>query len=301
VETTGQQLRFQQGAMVALNGNTGEVRAMVGGVDYAESQYNRATQAARQPGSTFKVFAYAAALQRGMSPHQSFSCAPMSWQGRSFRGCERSGDRSSVDMYRGLAQSENVVALRIARQVGLNDIIELAHQLGIRSELTPSPGLVLGGNEVNLLELTGAYTAFADGGVRHAPHTIVRIWDSSNCTNPQKPTTCREVYDVSQKRGQQVLEPEVAQTMTELLQGVVETGTGKAAAMDAHNGQMAAGKTGTTDRSRDLWFVGYLPKTKLLTGVWLGNDDNQPTYGSSAQAAQLWGKFTSQVRSQATE
>lgn len=301
VKTTGKQLQFQQGAMVALDGNTGEIRAMVGGVDYTESQYNRATQAARQPGSTFKVFTYAAALQEGMSPHQTFSCAPLSWQGRRFRGCERSGERSSVDMYQGLAQSENVVALRIARQVGLDDIIELAHRLGIGSELNPSPGLVLGGSEVNLLELTGAYTAFADGGVRHTPHTIVRIWDSRNCANSQKLTTCREVYDVSQKQGQQVLDPEVAQTITDLLQGVVETGTGKAAAIDVDRSPLAAGKTGTTDRSRDLWFIGYLPKQKLLTGVWLGNDDNQPTYGSSAQAAKLWSQFTSQVRSEALD
>jgi 1A family penicillin-binding protein len=295
VETTGKQLQFQQGAMVALNGSTGEIRAMVGGVDYTQSQYNRATQATRQPGSTFKVFTYAAALEQGMSPHQTFSCAPLAWQGRMFRGCERSGERSSVDMYQGLAQSENVVALRIAKQVGLDRVINLAHRMGIRSELSPSPGLVLGSNEVNLLELTGAYTAFVDRGVRHPPHTIVRIWDSSDCTNPEKPTTCRQVYDVSQKKGQQVLEPDVAQTMTDLLQEVVDTGTGKAAAIDSNKSQAAAGKTGTTDRSRDLWFVGYLPKTKLLTGVWLGNDNNQPTYSSSTQAAQLWGKFTNQV------
>lgn len=297
VATTGKQLRFRQGALVALNGKTGEVRAMVGGVDYTQSQYNRATQASRQPGSTFKVFAYATALQAGISPKQTFSCDSLAWQGRSFRGCERSGGRSSVDMYRGLAQSENVVALRIAQQVGLDRIIELAHRMGIRSELTPAPGLVLGGSEVNLLELTGAYTALVDGGMRHSPHTIVRIWDSSNCTNPQKPTTCREVYDVSQKQGQRVLDPEVAATMTDLLQGVVETGTGKAAALGAKSNQSVAGKTGTTDRSRDLWFVGYLPENQLLTGVWLGNDNNQPTFGSSSQAAQLWGKFVSQVQS----
>ncbi|WP_071517242.1 PBP1A family penicillin-binding protein [Geitlerinema sp. PCC 9228] len=295
--TTGQRLRFQQGALVALNGKTGAVRAMVGGADYAKSQYNRATQAARQPGSTFKAFAYAAALQSGISPHNTYSCEPLFWQGRSFRGCERSGGRDRVDMYRGLAQSENVIALRIAQQVGLQPIIELAHTMGIRSELTPAPGLVLGSSEVTLLELTGAYTAFVDSGVRHIPHTILRVWDSSNCTNPQKPSTCREIYNGSHKRGQQVLDPGVAQTMTELLRGVVERGTGTAAAAAADSRSGILGKTGTTDRNRDLWFVGYLSERQLLAGVWLGNDDNQPTYGSSAQAAQLWGKFVRQLPS----
>jgi membrane peptidoglycan carboxypeptidase len=291
VETTGARLGFSQGAIVSYDANDGEIIAMAGGVDYRKSQFNRATQAMRQPGSTFKTIAYTAALNAGISPGKSYSCAPLFWQGRSFRGCERSS--GSTDMYRGLAQSENVIALRIARDVGLNRVVQMARRLGIESELDAVPGLVLGQSEVTLLEMTGAFGVLANRGVKNPPRAVQRILDSSDCQDRNNLDTCRVIYDYEQdaNTGRQVIPTDVADTMTVLLQGVVQGGTGSSASL----GFGEAGKTGTTNNNVDLWFVGYLPSDGLTTGVWLGNDDNSPTGGSSAQAAQLWGSYMGKV------
>jgi membrane peptidoglycan carboxypeptidase len=267
------------------------VLAMVGGVNFQQSQFNRATQAYRQPGSTFKIFTYATALEQGISPGTTYSCAPLDWQGQSFEGC-RSG-AGSLDMYGGLAESENVVALRIAQQVGLNSVIQTARRMGISSKLEAVPGMVLGQNEVNLLELTGAYSVLANQGVRHSPHLINRILDSSDCKNLNDHRTCRVIYDAQQDAAanQTVLPPQIAETMTSLLQGVVQSGTGRGAAL----GLGEAGKTGTTNDYVDLWFVGYIPSRSLTTGIWFGNDDNSPTSGTSGDAAQLWGDYMRRI------
>ncbi|MEO0948181.1 MAG: transglycosylase domain-containing protein, partial [Cyanobacteria bacterium J06641_5] len=156
ISTQGQRFGFTQGAIVTLDGSTGEVLALVGGAGYQDSQFDRATQAQRQPGSTFKLFAYAAALEAGIPVTQTYSCAPLAWQGQQYRGCERAGGQSAVDMYWGMVQSENAVALRIARDVGLRQVVQTARSLGIRSELQAVPGLVLGQSETNVLEMTGA-------------------------------------------------------------------------------------------------------------------------------------------------
>jgi 1A family penicillin-binding protein len=291
IATTGAARGFSQGALVTLDANTGEVLAMVGGLDFNQSQFNRATQALRQPGSTFKLFPYAAAIEQGISPGTTYSCAPLNWQGQFFEGC-RSGS-GSLDMYSGLARSENVTALRIAQAVGLDAVVQTARRLGIRSTLDPVPGMVLGQNEVTVLELTSAYAVVANGGVRHRPHTITRILDSSDCTNLDDRTTCRVIYDAEQdpEMNVPVLQPQVANTLTTLLQGVVEAGTGQSAFL----GYGEAGKTGTTNDYVDLWFVGFVPSRALVTGIWLGNDDNTPTAGSSGDAAQLWGDYMRQV------
>ncbi|HEY9660206.1 MAG TPA: penicillin-binding transpeptidase domain-containing protein, partial [Allocoleopsis sp.] len=291
VTNNGAVLGYSQGALMTLNAATGDVLALVGGVDYQQSQFNRATQAMRQPGSTFKVFAYTTALEDGISPGTSFSCAPLDWGGQYFEGCRSGG--GSLDMYSGIAGSENVIALRIAQEVGLDNVAQIAHRMGIQSELNPVPGLVLGQSEVTLLELTGAYGVLANQGVRNRPHTINRILDSSDCTNPDDRNTCRIIYEYGQnaEANVPVLDASVANTMTTLLQGVVQGGTGSSAAL----GLGEAGKTGTTNDSVDLLFVGYIPSQSLVTGVWLGNDDNTPTGGSSANAAQLWHDYMSQV------
>lgn len=291
IATTGAASGFSQGALVTLDAGTGEVRALVGGADFTESQFNRATQALRQPGSTFKVFAYAAALQSGIPPGTTFSCSDLNWE-QFFRGCERTG-AGQADMYTGLALSENVIALRVAREVGLNRMVQTAKQMGITSTLDPVPGLVLGQSEVTLLELTGAYGVFSNDGVWNSPHLIRRILDSGDCADPADRQTCRVIYDASQnaKSNQVALSPEVAATMTDLLQGVVQSGTGRA----AYLGLGEAGKTGTNNDNRDLWFVGYVPRRNLVTGIWFGNDDNSPTSGSSGQAAELWGDYMGQV------
>jgi membrane peptidoglycan carboxypeptidase len=292
VENAGASAGFSQGAVVTLNSTTGEVLALVGGVDYLQSQFNRATQALRQPGSTFKIFTYAAALERGISGDKTYSCAPLSWGGQSYSGCERTS--GSADMYRGLALSENAIALRIAQQdVGLDNVVQMARRLGITSELRSNPGLVLGESEVNVLQLTGAFGVLANRGLGNRPHVIKRIIDSSDCKDRNNFNSCRVIYDY-QKDGianRQLVSEAVADTMTDMLQGVVRGGTGSSAAL----GLGEAGKTGTTNDNRDLWFVGYIPSQQLVTGVWLGNDDNSPTAGGSANAAQLWGEYMRQV------
>ncbi|MEA5535046.1 PBP1A family penicillin-binding protein [Crocosphaera sp. XPORK-15E] len=287
VKTQGPNYGFSQGAMVTLDTKTGEILALVGGTDYKQSQFNRATQAKRQPGSTFKVFAYAAALEQGISPGKSYSCGGIRWQGQAYKPCERSS--GAADMYRGLAQSENTIALQIAREVGLNRVVEMAQRLGVKSELEAVPGLVLGQSETTVLEMTGAYSAFANDGVWNRPHAIRRILDGSDCTDDNNWQTCREIYTFDQDNSgtQQAMSPPVAQTMTVMLRGVVSGGTGRGASI----GLGEAGKTGTTDKAVDLWFVGYIPSRHLATGIWLGNDDNSATRGSSGQAAALWGDY----------
>ncbi|MDJ1178803.1 transglycosylase domain-containing protein [Roseofilum sp. BLCC_M91] len=287
IATTGESFNFDQGAVVTLDSQTGEILALSGGKNYRQSQFNRAVQAYRQPGSTFKVFAYAAALDEGISPWKTYSCAPLTWQGQSYRGCERSG--GMIDMAVAMAQSENSVALRIAQDVGLDDVVRMARMLGINADLKPVPGLILGESEVTPLEMTGAFAVFANAGVYHRPHAIRRILDSSDCTVPDQPDTCRVIYDYAQdpKANRTVLSPDIAQMMTTLLQGAIGQGTGG----NAYLGWGEAGKTGTTNDGVDLWFIGYIPSRSLVTGIWLGNDDNTPTYGSSAQAAQVWGDY----------
>jgi 1A family penicillin-binding protein len=291
VDTQGKTYRFSQGAIVTLDTRTGEILAMVGGRDYQQSQFNRATQARRQPGSTFKVFAYAAAIERGISPHKVYSCEAWRWQGQAYKPCERVS--GGADMYLGLAQSENVIALKVARDGGLKNTVDMAQRLGVNSPLQVVPGLVLGQSEVTVLEMTGAYAAFATQGVWNRPHAIKRILDGGDCEDMNDHQTCRVIYSLEEDDAASIraISPALAQTMTALMRGVVQNGTGRAATL----GLGEAGKTGTTDRAVDLWFIGYITSRNLATGIWLGNDDNSPTSGSSAQAAALWGKYMREV------
>jgi len=292
VKNSGPTYGFSQGAIVTLDSSTGAVLALTGGVDYQTSQFNRATQAQRQPGSTFKVFTYTAAIEQGISPGKSYSCAPLTWNGQNYHGCEHTNS-TSIDMYGGLALSENVIALRIAAEVGLNNLMRMAQRLGVASPLNPVPGLVIGQSEVNVLEMTGAFGAISNRGVWNRPHLISRILDSSDCRDRNNLKTCRVIYSFNQGNEvrEQVLRPEVADVMTDLLRGVIQHGTGRSASI----GMGEAGKTGTTNDNVDLWFIGFIPSRQIVTGVWLGNDDNSPTSGNSGKAAQLWGNYMSQV------
>ncbi|AFZ37205.1 FHA modulated glycosyl transferase/transpeptidase [Stanieria cyanosphaera PCC 7437] len=291
VTEDGSRYGYSQGAIVTLDSETGQIIALVGGADYNQSQFDRATQAKRQPGSTFKMFAYTSAIEQGINPNNKYSCAPVSWKGQEYRGCERSS--GEINMYRGLEQSENAVALRVAQDIGLNRVIEMARRFGINSSLTESPGLVLGESEVSVLEMTGAYGALANDGIWHRPHAINRILDGSDCENPNDWQTCREIYSFTSdsQNSREVVSEAVAERMTYMLKQVIADGTGKAA--DISQGE--AGKTGTTDNSVDLWFIGYVPKKNLVTGIWLGNDDNSATKGSSWQAATLWGNYMRKI------
>ncbi|MBE9070584.1 transglycosylase domain-containing protein [Leptolyngbya cf. ectocarpi LEGE 11479] len=292
IANLGDRYGFSQGALVTVQSSTGEIQALVGGADYSLSQFNRASQAVRQPGSTFKIFAYASALEQGISPSNSFGCGDFNWGGQYYQGCRSGG--GSLDMYSGFARSENVVALRIAREAGLDNIANLARTMGIESELDPVPGMVLGQSGVTPLEMTGAVGAIANNGVWNRPHGIQRVLDSSDCADSRDRNTCRVIFDFnanSPDANQDVLTPSTASTMTTLMRGTVDGGTGSA----AYLGLGEAGKTGTTNDNVDLWFVGFVPSADLVTGIWLGNDNNDPTYGSSSQAAQLWSNYMGQV------
>ncbi|AFY35157.1 transglycosylase domain-containing protein [Calothrix sp. PCC 7507] len=292
VKNSGASFGFSQGAIVTLDSSTGAILAMVGGTDYKTSQFNRAVQAKRQPGSTFKIFAYTAAIQQGISASKSYSCAPLTWQGFTYKPC-RAGADTSFDIATGLALSENPIALRVAKEIGLDKVVAMAERLGVKSPLDPVPGLVLGQSVVDVLEMTGAFGAIGNRGVWNRPHAITRILDSSSCSDPKDTKTCRVIYSFDQDKdaNKRVLPNGVAEEMTSLMRGVVSRGTGRSAAI----GLGEAGKTGTTNNNVDLWFIGFIPNRRLVTGVWLGNDNNSPTSGSSAQAAQLWGNYMGRI------
>ncbi|MGL6344015.1 MAG: penicillin-binding transpeptidase domain-containing protein, partial [Waterburya sp.] len=220
-----------------------------------------------------------------------YSCDPMLWQGQQYRGCERSS--GDIDMYQGVAQSENVTALRVAQEVGLNQVIDVAQRLGVSSPLVEAPGVVIGQSETSVLEMTGAYSTIANDGIWNKPHAINRILDGSDCKDSRDRDSCREIYnfDGDKQTVRDAISQDVTDQLTEMLQISAEDGTGKAAYIDGDE----AGKTGTTDDNVDLWFIGYIPKQDLVTGVWLGNDDNSPTTGSSYQAASLWGRYMKQA------
>lgn len=290
VANAGSSYRFSQGGIVTLDSKTGIVKAMVGGVNYQKSQFNRAVDAQRQPGSTFKLFGYAAAIEGGISPGKSYSCDPLSWGGRRFPGCNH-GASGAANMYTGFTLSENVTALRVARDIGLPKVLETAAKMGIKSKLDEVPAVILGQSVVNMLEITGAYGAVADRGIWHKPRVIKRVYDTSNCDLKQI-RTCRVMYDATKDtQSKRVLAASSADTLTTMMRSVVTNGTGKNAAI----GLGEVGKTGTTDDNVDLWFIGFIPDRQVVTGVWLGNDNNSPTNGSSAQAAQLWGNYMGSV------
>ncbi len=291
IDSNGKRYNFSQGAIATVDSRNGEIIALVGGKDYGQSQFNRATQAQRQPASTFKVFAYTAALENKASPSKTYSCSSLRWQGIQYKACERLS--GAVSMAQGLALSENAIALRVAQEVGLDKVVNTAQRLGIQSPLNPVPGLVLGQSEVNVLEITGAYTAFANEGLWSRPHAINVIRDGRDCQDFDDYRTCTQVYHFNQlgDEQKQVLDKNIASNMNRMLQQVVSSGTGKA----AYLGRGEAGKTGTTNKGVDLWFIGYVPQDNLVTGVWLGNDDNKPTNSSSSQAALLWGKYMKKI------
>jgi membrane peptidoglycan carboxypeptidase len=290
VTNAGGSYRFSQGGILTLDSSTGIVKAMVGGVNYQQSQFNRAIDAQRQPGSTFKLFGYAAALEGGISPGKTYSCDPLSWGGRTFPACNH-GASGSANMYTGFALSENAIALRVARDIGLSKTIETAQKMGIKSKLEEVPALMLGQSVVNMLEMTGAYGAVANRGIWQRPRVIKRVYDTTNCDLKQV-SKCRVMYDATKdSQSKRVLSASSADTLTSMMREVITNGTGKNAAI----GLGEVGKTGTTNDNVDLWFIGFIPDKKTITSVWLGNDDNSATKGSSAQAAQLWGDYMGAV------
>jgi peptidoglycan glycosyltransferase len=291
IKQEGRSYKFSSGAVVTLDSSTGGILAMVGGLDYKTSQFNRAVQAQRQPGSTFKLFTYTAAMEAGISPETTYSCDSLRWEGFTYKPCRTQASELSIAT--GLALSENPIALRVAKQIGLDRVAAMAKRLGIKSPLQEVPGLVIGQSVVNVLEMTGAFGAISNKGIWNRPHAISRILDSSDCRDRSDLKTCRVIYSFDQDAGanKRVLKNDVAETMTGLLRGVITSGTGRSAAI----GEGEAGKTGTTNNNVDLWFIGFIPSRQVVTGIWLGNDNNSPTAGSSAQAAELWGSYMGKI------
>jgi membrane peptidoglycan carboxypeptidase len=276
-----------QGAVVVLDSRSGGILAIAGGRDYQQSQFNRASMALRQPGSTFKLVPYLLALERGSRPGDGVSCSPLRWRGQLFE----SGCGGTISMSRALAISSNTAALRIARKVGLEAVVSKARDLGITSPLDAVPGLALGQSEVTLLELTAAYAAVANDGVWHAPSTIRRLTDAEGCSSEgegEAEKGCRSRAGRSTTSGgRRVMKAATAKSLQSMLRGVVQGGTGSAASL----GGKEWGKTGTTNEARDLLFVGSDPKHQRVIGIWLGNDDNRPTRATSAMAAALWAEI----------
>jgi penicillin-binding protein 1A len=254
-----------QGALIALDPSNGHIKAMVGGYDFSVSQFNRAVQAKRQPGSAFKPVIYAAALEKGFNASDVLLDTPMvytdprsrkKWRPQNFSH-EFSG---TVTLRRALEKSLNVPTVRLLQDLGIEYSIDLARRLGIRSRLNPYLSLALGTSEVSLLELSAAYGAFAAQGVYSKPIGITRVYDRNG-----------RLLERHEPEQQIALDEESAYLITYLLQGVVQSGTGQVAlALE----RPVAAKTGTTDDYSDAWFVGYTPE--LVAGAWVGYDDRLP-------------------------
>ncbi len=264
---------FAQGALVAIDPKTGEIRAMVGGTDFKKSQFNRATQAQRQPGSSFKTLVYATAIAAGFSPNDGYMDATYSVDGYQPKNYSKK-HYGWMSMRDAIARSNNIIAVKVLVDVGFEPTIKLAKAMGIQSSLIPAYSLALGSAEVNLLELTNAYSTLAYQGRFIPAHGITRVIDRQG----------QVIYDANFEP-KQALDKGSAAIVTWMLQGVISGGTGSVAALD----RPAAGKTGTSENSRDLWFVGYIPQ--LATGVWFGNDNNDPTWSASTTAAEVWRSF----------
>lgn len=274
IDENGKKLNVSQGALVSIDG-TGAVRAMVGGYDYANSQFDRASEARRQPGSAFKAFVFQAAMEQGRTPDSIRNDAPVrigKWTPENFNGKYY----GRVTLADALAKSLNSVAAQLAMEVGPATVVETAQRMGIESKLTANATIALGTSEVTPLELTAAFVPFANGGYRPDVHFIRRVTTASG----------KVLYE-HQSQAVRVMRPEVVGMMNAMMARTLEAGTGRKAAF----GWPAAGKTGTSQNSRDAWFIGYT--ANLTTGVWFGNDDGKPTRditGGSLPAI-AWNEF----------
>ncbi|MDG1691589.1 MAG: PBP1A family penicillin-binding protein [Alphaproteobacteria bacterium] len=265
-----------QAAMVVMSPD-GAIRAMVGGKSYAQSTFNRATMAKRQPGSSFKPIVYLAALENGLTPSQIYEDAPISvgqWQPRNYT----QKYLGAISAQTALAKSINTVAVQVSEETGREKVIDMARRLGIRARLRPHPSLALGAFEVTLLELTAAYAHFANGGKQTLPHIISEVITSSG----------QVLYQRNAPKALPVVAPHHIGTLNEMLRSAVTQGTGQRAQIKNLD---IAGKTGTSQNWRDAWFVGYTGA--LVVGVWVGNDDNSAMARVSGGGlpAQIWRDF----------
>lgn len=259
ISENGEKLNVSQGALVSVDG-TGAVRALVGGYDYANSQFDRASEAKRQPGSAFKPFVYLSALEKGLTPESVRTDAPIrigKWTPGNYNGKYF----GKVTLAEALARSLNSVSAQLVMEVGPTTVVSTAHRLGIDSSLTANASLALGTSEVTLLELTDSFVPFANGGYKAPVHIIRKVTTNSG----------KLLYEYKGQTPSRVVSPRNLSMMNAMLSQTIETGT----ATKARFGWPAAGKTGTSQNFRDAWFIGYT--ANLTTGVWFGNDNGKPT------------------------
>jgi penicillin-binding protein 1A len=271
-----------QGAMVAIDNPTGEVKAMVGGYSFEDSKFNRVTQAFRQVGSSFKVYVYADALEKGATPFDTILDAPFTVISGGQPYSPKNYDEKfegTITLRRALAGSRNVPAVKLAEKVGINSVVDVTRRFGITTALPPYLPLALGAADMKLLEHVSAFTVFPNDGIRIDPHMIRRVASYDGALLEEAHP---EVHDV--------VSPEVARTMTAMLEEVIQFGTGVAA---KPLGRPAAGKTGTTQDYTDAWFVGFTPQ--VTSGVWVGFDDKQISLGKKETGARaalpIWLEF----------
>jgi penicillin-binding protein 1A len=272
----GEKGNVSQGALVAMTPD-GAVRAMIGGRNYAESQFNRAVAAKRQPGSAFKTFVYLTAIEHGLTPNTIREDKPINikgWQPENYTH-EYFGP---VTLTKGLAMSLNTVSVRLTMEFSPMSVIRTAHRLGIASKLEPNASIALGTSEVSMLELVGAYAPFANGGYAVQPHVIERVVAANG----------KVLYSRNEQQLGRIIEQRYVAMMNQMMQETLTMGTAHKAALP---GWPAAGKTGTSQDFRDAWFLGFTGH--LVTGVWLGNDDNSPTkkVTGGGLPVEIWSRF----------
>jgi penicillin-binding protein 1A len=271
-----------QAAIVAIDNPTGEIKAMVGGYSFDESKFNRATQAQRQVGSSFKIYVYSAAVEQGFTPFDTILDAPFTTMSGGQPYSPHNYDEKfegMITLRRALEGSRNVPAVKLAEKIGMNNVIDMARRFGITSALPPYLPITLGAADLNLLEHTSAFTVFPDDGIRVDPHMIRRVSTYDGALLEQAHPA---VHDV--------IQPDVARTMTAMLEDVVQFGTGMPARA---LGRPAGGKTGTTNDFTDAWFIGFTPQ--LTAGVWVGYDDTAVSLGKpetgAIAALPIWLEF----------
>ena len=272
----GDKLNIGQGALVAMTPD-GVVRALVGGRNYGDSQFNRAIDAKRQPGSSFKPFVYLTALERGLTPDTVREDAPISVKGWKPENYEREY-LGPVTLTQALANSLNTVSVRLTLEVGPNAVARTAYRLGIESKLEPNASIALGTSEVSVFEMVSAYATFANGGLAVAPHVVERIRSADGKT----------LYARAPQRLGRIVDARYVAMMNTMMHETLVSGTARRADLP---GWQAAGKTGTTEDFRDAWFIGYT--SHIVTGIWLGNDDNSPTKKAvgGGLPVEIWSRF----------
>jgi len=276
LDQKGQKFGVGEGALVAMTPD-GDIRALVGGRNYAESQFNRVVAAKRQPGSSFKPFVYLAALEHGLTPDTIRDDAPINVRGWQPENYSRNYE-GPVTLTHALSQSLNTVAVRLGVEVGAKAVANVAHRLGITSDLQVNASIALGTSEVSPLELVSAYVPFANGGIGVQPHIVSKI----------RTATGKQLYQRKGSSNGRVIDQQYVPMMNAMMQETLLTGTARKASLP---GWQAAGKTGTSQDWRDAWFVGYT--SHMITGVWLGNDDNSPTKKASGGGlpVEVWSNF----------